>query len=388
LLVGRALALLLVAACGSSAATPGGPDGGGPEGGGPAWLVAPEILVPGVGVANDSCRDAVCPHNENTDLIVWNGAIYLVHRTAISQILGPNSSLRVYRSTNGGASFDLLAILPAPIDRDLRDPCFYIVGDQLAIKALTRLPGMSKLRDTDVDTITIGTFSKDGVSWTPFAPLAPETWSFWRVRAQAGTFYAAAYEDGDQSIKLFSSADGASWSAGAVIYDVAADTPLEPEIVFMPSGRMLVFFRLDGTNIEILGNIGRLRTQVCWAEPPYTAFSCPQQLEGVRLDGPVAFFHGARLFVVARKHFIEPEDRKRTALYELGGTLEGGPLTIAELGELPSAGDTAYAGFAAIDGDRAVVTWYSSLLSADAPWGRAVLEAADIWKATLDLGKL
>src|SRR5262249_37822088 len=161
-------------------------------------------------------------------------------------------------------------------------------------KALTRLPVM-KPRDTDVDTITVGTTSSDGVSWTPLAPIAPETWSFWRVREHAGTFYAGAYEDGDQSIKRFSSTDGLAWTPGAVTYEVPADTPLEPEIMFMPSGRMLVFFRLDGTDIEILGNIGRLRTQVCWAEPPYSSFTCPQQLDGVRLDGPVAFFQGSRL---------------------------------------------------------------------------------------------
>jgi hypothetical protein len=386
----RLLALasvLAVAACGSDGALalPDAPPAGADAG--PAWLAGPEILVPGVGLTNEECRGAVCPHNENTDLITWKGAIYLVHRTALSQILGPNSSLRVYRSTDKGQTFDLQAILPAPSDRDLRDPCFYVAGDKLVIKALTRLP-VGSTRDSNVDTITVGTTSTDGAAWTPFAPLAPATWSFWRVRERGGVFYAAAYEDGDKSIKLFTSPDGATWTAGPVVYDVAADTPLEPEILFMPSGRMLVFFRLDGTTEELLGNFGRLRTQVCWAEAPYTSFSCPQQLAGVRLDGPVAFFHGARLFVVARKHFIEPADRKRTTLFELGGDLEGGPLTITDHGDLPSAGDTAYAGVADIDADRAVVTWYASDLSEDAPWARAILDASDIWKATIDFRKL
>jgi hypothetical protein len=157
----------------------------------------------------------------------------------------------------------------------------------------------------------------------------------------------------------------------------------------MPSGRLLALVRMDGLDHEILGNEGRLRTKVCWSTPPYGSFDCPQELMGVRLDGPVAFFWGSRLFVVARKHFIEPEDRKRTALYELGGDLDGGgELSIVEHGELPSAGDTSYAGVAPIDDNRFVVTWYSSPLAEDGPWARAIFEATDIWQGTIDLSKL
>src|SRR5262245_8691499 len=261
------------------------------------WLVDTGVLVQGVDVVAEDCRSNVCRHNENTDLIAWKGAIYLVHRTAMSQVLGPNSSLRVYRTTDGGKSFDLLAILPAPDGRDLRDPSLFVVGDRLAMKALTRLP-VTSARDTAVDTITVETTSADGVTWTPFVGVAPKTWSFWRVKEQAGMWYSAAYEDGDRSIVMFSSTDGTTWRAGATVLVSPADTVLEAEIVFMPSGRMLVFFRMDGTDEELLGNVGRLRTKVCWAAPPYDSFSCPQELTGVRLDGPVAFRRGSRLFVV------------------------------------------------------------------------------------------
>src|SRR5258708_40132425 len=104
------------------------------------WLDDAHILVDGYDETNMSCRDGLCSHDENTDLIVFGGATYLVHRTAISQILGPNSSLRVSRSDDHGATWTLLAILPAPIDRDLRDPSFFVIDGQLALKAITRLP--------------------------------------------------------------------------------------------------------------------------------------------------------------------------------------------------------------------------------------------------------
>ena len=56
------------------------------------------------------------------------------------------------------------------------------------------------------------------------------------------------------------------WTAGPAIYGVSADTPLETELIFTPSGkRMLALVRIDGTDDELLGNTGRLRTKVCWA---------------------------------------------------------------------------------------------------------------------------
>ena len=52
------------------------------------WLADARVLVQGVGMTNQDCRAGFCQHNENTDLVDWNGSIWLVHRTAKSQILG------------------------------------------------------------------------------------------------------------------------------------------------------------------------------------------------------------------------------------------------------------------------------------------------------------
>jgi hypothetical protein len=353
------------------------------------WLSDARILVDGDHAAATDCRSQVCRHNENTDLTTFDGATYLVHRTAMSQILGPNSSLLISRSDDHGRTWRKLAVIPAINDRDLRDPSFYQIGGQLAVKALTRLQ-VNSLRDSGVDTIAVGSVSPDGgKTWSPLAPIGPPTWSFWRVRDDAhGVHYTAAYEDGDKSVKLFSSADGSHWKPGAQIYGAAEDTPLETELVFVPSGKLLALVRLDGNNQELLGNAGRLRTKVCWAAPPFEHWDCSRELRGVRLDGPVAFFYGERLFVVARKHLLEPEARKRTSLYELTGDLDGGDLAIVERGELPSAGDTSYAGVAPIDHHRFLLTWYSSRIAADQPWIIGILGPTDIWQATLDLSHL
>ncbi len=380
--------ILLALGCGLAALLPACSSGDKPaeSHSGPAWLSGAKVLVHGPDNTYADCRKVICRHNENTDLTTWNGGIYLVHRTAIGQKLGPNSALHVYRSDDGGKTFQETALIDAPSDRDIRDPSFYVVGGELYIKALTRLP-VNSTRDSNVDTVAVATHSSDGRTWTPLEDIGPHGWSFWRIKEHAGVYYNAAYEDGDKSVVLFSSKDGVVWTAGATIYDISKDTPLETELTFMPSGRLLALVRMDGTDQELLGDEGRLRTKVCWATAPYSKFDCPQELTGQRLDGPVSFFHDSRLFVVARKH-LTGTGKKRTALFEITGKLEGGPIGIKEWGELPSAGDTSYAGVQPIDKNRELVTWYSGDLELDHAWLIAMFEPTDIWKGVIDFSKL
>jgi hypothetical protein len=379
----------LAAGCGggettsTTTSTSSGAGGGFPV---PAWLSDSKILVNGGTVENDDCRKGICRHNENTDLVRFHGDIFLVHRTAHSQILGPNSALHIYRSKDSGASFQETATILAPVDRDLRDPHFYIKGDTLFIKALTRLP-VNSTRDSNVDTIAMISSSPDGATWSDLSAITPKTWSLWRIKESKGIFYSAAYEDGDKSVWLYTSPDGKVWTKGAQIYGVAADTPLETELSFLPSGKLLALVRMDGTDGEILGDTGRHRTRVCRADAPYTAFDCPTEISDQRLDGPVSFFHDKRLFVVARKH-LGASDRKRTSLFEIKGDLESGPLTAAEVGELPSAGDTSYAGVVDLDATHTLVTWYSGDVDKDEGWAFGMFDTTDIWQGTIDFAKI
>ena len=357
----------------------------------PAFMPAASVFVDGhqYDSVYDNCRTGYCRHNENTDMIVWNGAIWLVHRSAISQDLGPNSALHVYKSTDHGQTFEQTAFIGAPSDRDIRDPSFFIVGQQLYMKVLERLhPSGSGARDTGVDTITAIKTSSDGATWTDGQMVAPHGWSFWRVKEHAGVYYSAAYQDGDQQVVLFTSHDGLSWTMGPQVYGISADTPLETELTFMPGGKLLALVRMDGTDTELLGDQGGLRTEICWADPPaYSSFSCPSEFDGQRLDGPASFFWSGRLFVVARKH-LQGTGKKRTSLFEILGDFNGGALTIQEWGELPSAGDTSYAGIAMTDSSHAVVSWYSGDLQADRPWVLGMFDLTSIWLGTIDFSRL
>lgn len=353
-----------------------------------AFVSDASVFVSGHDVTNTDCRNAICRHNENVDMFTFGGAHYLVHRTAYSQRLGPNSSLWIYRSTDDGTTFSKVATIQAPSDRDIRDPAFFTVDGELFMKALARLP-VDSIRDSNVDTETLVTHSKDGVTWAPFESVAPHGWSFWRVKEENGVYYAAAYADGDTKVTLFSSTNGLDWTMGPDIYTVSDDTPLETELTFFPSGKLLALVRMDGTADELLGDSGRLRTKICWSDPPYASFHCPEEMNGARLDGPVSFFWQSRLFVLARKHLPGLDDRKRTALFEITGDFDHEKdIAVREWGELPSAGDTAYAGIVPIDANRFVTAWYSGDLQKDESWEFAMFDLTDIWKATLDFSKL
>ncbi|HXU73212.1 MAG TPA: sialidase family protein [Polyangia bacterium] len=356
---------------------------------GPAWLDDAHIVVYGNGVTNEDCRADICQHNENVDVITWHGAIYMVHRTAKSQILGPNCSWFVYRSTDGGKTLERVGHILGPTDRDLRDPHFYTIGDELYLFGGTRLPGAPS-HDNNIDAIETVFRTSDGVNWDSLGAGAPEMWTLWRPRQENGVWYSAAYHDDDSQISMFSSTDGLTWTLGATVYDVPEDSEDETEIVFMPSGAMLSLIRLDGTQDEYLGDQGRLREKVCWAMPPYDAFTCPQELDGVRLDGPVAFWWQSRLFVAARKHLQSDTDpKKRMALYEITGDFaNAGTIGIKEWGEFPSAGDTAYAGVTALDDHRFYIAWYSSDIVRDENWTLGQIGETDIWQGVIDLSKL
>src|SRR5262249_14286418 len=157
----------------------------------------------------------------------------------------------------------------------------------------------------------------------------------------------------------------------------------EVELVFLPSGTLMALVRMDGTSQELLGSFGRLRTKVCTAKPPYTQFDCAQELSPYRLDGPLAFFLNHRLFAGARQQIGE-DGRKRTAMWELVADDDGRISDIKEWGELPSAGDTSYAGAAVVDANRVLLSWYSGDLVLDQSWVIGILDASDIWLGTVD----
>lgn len=320
-------------------------------------------------------------HNENTDLIVWKGKTWLVFRGGeTTQVGSPTARLKVYASADAGDHFTLQAEIFQP-ERDIRDPKFLIQGDVLTIYAISRVPG-GHVRDDGGLAWTVRSETKDGIHWSAPVKIYDELWGFWRYARHGGTWYATGYNDGDTQVGFFSSKDGKAWQKVSLIVDSAADVPSEAELQFF-GDTAVSLVRLDnGKSLLAEGH-----TAICVAQPPYATWDCGRVLDK-RLDGPAWFAHKRRQFVIARKHL--PDQRKRTAIYELKGNLADpkAAIELVELAELQSAGDTSYVGVAPIAGDQFLVSWYSSDIPTDDIWGLAMFEPSDIWLGWVDFAKL
>jgi len=121
-----------------------------------------------------------------------------------------------------------------------------------------------------------------------------------------------------------------------------------------------------------------------------------------RLDGPVAFADGGRLFFVARAqpgarrwpvHLGSAFARKRTALWWLDPGREApdgsgaGEPRFVRLSDLPSAGDTSYAGVVLQDG-ALFTDYYTSRVDRDYAWLLGMVLPTEIRMARVPLAAL
>jgi hypothetical protein len=113
------------------------------------------------------------------------------------------------------------------------------------------------------------------------------------------------------------------------------------------------------------------------------------------LDGPVLFSDRGRIFAVARHQpggrgpltrLGGAFSRKRTAVYLIDLDRDDGP-RLVRLSDLPSAGDTSYAGAVLRDGSL-WLDWYTSRIDRDYPWLLGMVRATEIRMGRIPLDAL
>jgi hypothetical protein len=317
-------------------------------------------------------------HNSNTDLTFWNGHFYLCHQASPFHLGTSRSKMRLWRSADAH-NWELVREF-RPEQWEYRDPTFGQIGERLFIYFLPN-------RDRNPEPFTTAfTSSLDGSEWRPVQDIANEGWLFWRPKTLDGkTWYVTAYWHDHGRSQLLKSLDGIAWETVSYIWEGERND--ETDFEFMADGRILSTARLEGEGTWRGDANGSTLLSV--AAPPYDKWTHAKS-KTTRLDGPCLFPYNGRVYAVGRyqasffPRYIEQGGlfaKKRTSLFLVE------PERLAWLTDLPSAGDTSYAGIA-MRGDDMYVSYYTSSPKKDPVWVNGMFQPSDIRMARIDLPAL
>ncbi len=319
-------------------------------------------------------------HHSNTDLIKFKGKYLLAHATSPWHFASPKCKL-VIRSSEDGKQWKVLSEIRVP-GEDVRDPKLAVIGGKLILYFLRNTEKF--LAEPTGNSYCI---SNDGVTWTEPKELSIEGWLLWRPKTMDGvTFYMPAYWWKHGKSMLFKTTDGINWSEVGMIYE--GDRNDETAISFKPDGTMIMTARLE-VDPSRWGYHPDAHTLIGVASPPYTEWKLSRSHE-TRLDGPCLFQIGERTYAVGRRqvggalHNGSAWGAKRTSLYLVL------PDRLVFLSDLPSNGDTAYAGVV-VEEDTVLVSYYTSPIGRDYIWLMGMLSNSSIEMARFkieDLEKL
>ena len=316
-------------------------------------------------------------HHSNTDLIRYRGRYLLAHATSPWHFASDKCRL-VIRASEDARHWRAISEIGVP-GEDVRDPKLAAIGGKLFLYFL---------RNTNKfyaePTGTSYCMSDDGVTWTEPRDLSIKGWLLWRPKTFDGTtFYAPAYWWEHGKSMLFKSTDGVDWSEVGPIY--SGEKNDETAISFKPDGTMGMTARLEiGPNRW--GYHPDAHTLIGVASPPYTDWKLGRSHE-TRLDGPYLFQVGERTYACGRRHVGRSAymgsvwGAKRTSLYLVQHD------RLVFLSDLPSCGDTSYAGVV-VEKDDVLISYYTSPPERDYIWLLGMLSNSSIEMARFKIHAL
>ncbi len=277
---------------------------------------------------------------------------------------------------------------------DIRDPKLGIINDRLYVFAL-----LNKRFDPEPYK-TIVTHSDDGVTWTGFEDVAPAGWLLGRpVTTDGISWYAPAHRIDIGTAVLLCSTDGVNWSICSTVFEGKLERADETAIHFLKNGSLVAVTRLEAGS-SLFGS-EQAATLISISEPPFTHWTEVTRSRLTRLDSPVLFSLALRgtqdngndapgeLYAVGRRQTrvrapFEKQGsafgRKRTALFRVNlpllnhdllghvtADIDPGFSGLVHLVDLPSSGDTAYAGVVVRD-KKVIISYYTNDPQTDYPW--------------------
>ena len=165
------------------------------------------------------------------------------------------------------------------------------------------------------------------------------------------TWYAPAHRIDHGTAVLLRSTDGVNWTIHSTIFEGKEERADETAIQFLQDGRIVAATRLEAGS-SLFGS-QQAGTLISVAASPFTAWTQITKSHVTRLDGPTLFGIGNQVFAVGRRQtriagpfqwMGSAISQKRTALFLVKENAEG----LIHLTDLPSSGDTSYAGVAIV----------------------------------------
>ncbi len=355
-------------------------------------LTPPVPLVPGPGLPPDL---HLGPSNNNLDVVQFNGRFFLAFRTARFHFASDDARMVILSSADRQrwtheATFDLER-------RDEREPRFLVLNGRLLFyffEAEDNPRGFAPISIRAAERASDGT-------WSASRPIFEFGHVVWRAKVRGGRAYMSAYRGRRLyddlgtagATRLLTSEDGFEWkSISGEESPVPFPGASECDFEFDAAGNLVALVRVEARGALVCtAPAGRLEKWDCTPTP-------------YRHDSPLLFRHGHDFYAIARRSLGGPLDtgqrwlperletlwyqlrywvtRKRTALYRV---LPEERRTVPVL-DLPSRGDTAFAGMVPLgDGRYWVVNYSSDLDGPDWPWVGGQFTGSRIYAMELTL---
>lgn len=295
-------------------------------------------------------------HNAFTDLIRFRGRWYCCFREGTSHVSG-DGRVRVIASADGErwASVCVLSSGWEPLT-NLCDPKLCIGPDgRLMLMASAWNPCWPEQEALMCQSMVW--LSDDGQDWGEPVRIGDLNWKFWRVVWHDGAAFAVACPGAESErgrVQLYQSADGLDWQVLAPNLS-EGEHPNEAELLFAADGTCLCLLRrnyLAGDRAETDGWTAPAHLGI--ASAPYQNWSW--QALGRPVGGPAMIqLPDERVLAAVRLWHGRGWDEQHLALC----WVEPAPGRLTEFLELPSGGDSTYAGLVFHD-DVLFVSYYSS----------------------------